>query len=229
MSPYEEYDEYEKYKEEIDWWDYILLPENRESWMKDAIDPNKRSIFFPPTLYDSINKLNLVGKAKVLDVGSGPLSPLAWGVDQNIIEVNAIDPLANIYKQMLMKLDIKYPIEPIQGRGETINEIFEKESFDVVYSRNALDHSDSPSLSLKNMVTLLKKGGILYLEGFVNEGSANKWEGLHQWNFSMQDGDLMCSAKTGEIINMTKELPVTSFFDYGPDNNRWFGMAFKKD
>ncbi len=224
MPPYKEYKEYEKYKDEIDWWNYILSPENRASWMKAAIDPSKRFILFPPTLYDSIKELNLVDKAKVLDVGSGPLSPLAWGVDQNIIEVIAIDPLANIYKQILMKLNIKYPVEPVQGRGEIINEMFEKESFDVVYSRNALDHSDSPSLCIKNMVTLLKKGGILYLEGFVNEGSTNRWEGLHQWDFSIQDGDIMCSTKTGEIINMTKELPITSFF-----SKRWFRKAFIKD
>ena len=136
--------------------------------------------------------------------------------------------MATLKITILKKLNIDYPVKPIQGQGEHITEMFEADHFDVVYSRNAIDHGDSPSLCIENMYSLLKSGGIFYLAGFVNEGSSNQWEGLHQWDFYWQDEDLMCRSKTGETTNMTKDLPLIAFYNYGPDDCRRFMRAFRK-
>lgn len=217
-----------KYKDEINWWEGILTPGKRQEWMDDMIIPETRARNTPPKLFDFINELQINRIPKVLDVGCGPLSPLAWGVDQKMIEVTAIDPLAEIYSEILKKLNINFPIKPIQGVGEKIAGMFEKEYFDVVFSRNALDHSDSPTECIDNMVTVLKKGGILYLEGFTNEGTANYWKGLHLWDLRHDNGNLLCTAKSKKVTNLTQALPLECFFTYGPDNNRWYRIAFKK-
>jgi SAM-dependent methyltransferase len=218
-----------KYRDEINWWKEILTPGNRVAWMEDAIHPEKRIKQMPPKLLDFISELKLQCIPKVLDVGSGPLSPLAWGVDQKLIEVTAIDPLAEIYIEILDQLNIDYPVRPIHGVGEKVAEMFEKEYFDVVYTRNAIDHSDSPSLCVKNMATVLKKDGILYIEGFKNEGIRNNYQGLHHWNLSYENNDLICFDISGKNINITKELPLKCFFTYGPDDNDWYRIAFRRN
>ena len=219
---------YGKYKDEIDWWKEILTPGNRVGWMEDAINPEKRNKQLPPRLIDLIDGMNLSHIPKVLDVGSGPLSPLAWAVDHKLIEVVAVDPLAEIYGGILQEFYIDYPIKPLNGSGEKVAEMFEKESFDVVYTRNAIDHSDSPHDCVKNMVAVLKNGGLLYMEGFENEGTRNNWEGLHRWNLRHKGGNLICSDALRKETNMTKMLPLECVFEYGPDDNDWYRIAFKK-
>lgn len=100
---------------------------------------------------------------------------------------------------------------------------------DVVYTRNAIDHSDSPTYCVKNMVIVLKQGGILYIEGFKNEGVRNNYQGLHHWNCSYEGNDLICSNISGEKINITRELPLKCFFTYGPDDNDWYRIVFKRN
>lgn len=218
----------DKYLSESSWWEEVLQPGKRAEWMEELINPATREQQTPPKLFGFMKDLECHSILRVLDVGSGPLSPLAWGVDNGIIHVEAIDPLANIYQELLQKYHIDYPIKPVSGTGESVAKIFEKNSFDVVYSRNALDHSDSPPDCIKNMVNLLKINGILYLEGFENEGTANHWEGLHQWNFHHVDGNLKCTSRSGEVYNLTVSLPLRCFFTYGPDSNRWIRIAFRK-
>lgn len=218
----------EKYREEIDWWEQILSPENRADWMKAAIDPELRASQFPPRLAEAIAERATAAPANVLDVGSGPLSPLASAVDQGTIAVTAVDPLADRYQDLLSKYGIDYPVKPMRCRGEDIDRRFGEAAFDVVYSRNALDHSDDPPRCIKNMVSVLKPHGVLYLEGFVLEGSTNRWEGLHQWDFSLREADLFCANRHDETVNMTAGLSLVCLFESGPDRNRWFRLMYEK-
>lgn len=227
-TKYSTLDVAQKYKEEIKWWDEVLKPTNRAQWMEDAIKPETRNKQSPPKLLEFIAELNLPNIPRVLDVGSGPLSPLAWGVDQQLIEVIAIDPLAYVYRDILLRFDIDYPIKPIYGVGEKVTKMFKKGYFDVIYTRNAIDHSDSPFSCIKNMVTVLKDGGILYTEGFQNEGTRNNWRGLHHWNLSIKGNDLICSDMSGNTRNITERLPLKCIFMYGPDANDWYRIAFRR-
>jgi glycosyltransferase involved in cell wall biosynthesis len=219
---------YGKYKDEMDWWEEILKPGNRVDWMEDAINPERRNRQLPPRLIDFIDGMKLNHTPRVLDVGSGPLSPLAWAVDHKLIDVIAIDPLAEIYGGILQKFNIDYPIKPLKGCGERVAEMFEKGYFDVVFTRNAIDHSDSPNDCVKNMVAVLKDGGILYMEGFENEGTRNNWQGLHRWNLRHKQGNLICVDTSGKKTNITKTLPLKCVLEYGPDDNDWYRIAFEK-
>lgn len=216
------------FQEEIDWWEGILAPASRAEWMNDAIDPERRESQFPPRLLDFIQTLSVEHMPRVLDVGSGPLSPLAWGVDRQLIEAIAVDPLADIYGGILQKYGIDYSVKPVKGAGEEVAKIFGGERFDVVYSRNAIDHSVSPLQCVRQMVTVLKTGGILYLEGFENEGSRNSWQGLHQWNLSIRQGNLYETDHAGNEINISGPLPLQCLFEAGPDANEWIRITFRK-
>jgi SAM-dependent methyltransferase len=220
----------EKYKDEIDWWTNILIPENRHEWMQDAINPENRIKNQPPKLLDFIKELGLKRVLRVLDVGSGLLSPLAWFVDQKLIEVTAIDPLAEIYGEILHQYRIDYPIRPVHGKGEEITEMFRREQFDIVYTRNAIDHSDSPPTCVENMVTVLKQGGILYMAGYQNEGNRANYWGLHHWNLSFdENNDLICFGKSGQRVNVTRNLPLKCIYTYGPDDKDWYVIAYKRN
>lgn len=216
----------EKYKSEIDWWEEMLKPGNRAEWIEDAINPERRSKC-SPDLVNLIAELGLDHRPRVLDVGSGPLSPMGWAVDCKLCDVIAVDPLAEIYGGILQKYGVEYPVKPIKGCGETISKMFEREYFDAVYTRNAIDHSDSPSECVENMVIALKTGGILYMEGFKNEGTRSNWEGLHKWNLWYDNGDLICKDKSGVVNNITENLPLCCFYSSGYAND-WYRIAFIK-
>ncbi len=219
-----------KYKPERDWWIFILEPKNRAEWMQNAINPETRIKHQPPMINKFIQELGLERLPKVLDVGSGPLSPLAWCVDQKLIEVTAVDPLAEIYAEILESYSINYPIKPIYGTGEVLSEMFEKGQFDIVYTRNAIDHADSPPQCVINMIDVLKNGGFLYMEGFQNEGQRNHYQGLHRWNLSLDENcNLLCGYKKRQKINITKELPVKCLYTYPPDANDWYAVVYKRD
>jgi hypothetical protein len=55
--------------------------------------------------------------------------------------------------------------------------------FEIAYSRNALDHSYDPLKCIQEMVRATKEGGHVILQVFEREGSRERWEGLHKWNF----------------------------------------------
>jgi hypothetical protein len=107
----------------------------------------ERKKFFPEYLLEIIIELKKTkSKISLLEVGSGPLSNLVWGVDQNLFQIIAIDPLADIYDKLMKKYALNYPIKPIKGNGEKLLKLFKTKKFDIVYSRNALDHTRSPKI-----------------------------------------------------------------------------------
>jgi hypothetical protein len=65
------------------------------------------------------------------------------------------------------------------------------ESFDIVAIRNALDHSINPILGLYNMLSVCKIGGLILLEHAENEAQHENYIGLHQWNITKKDEDLI--------------------------------------
>jgi len=124
----------------------------------------------------------------VLDPGSGPLSYLAWGHQQGTIEVVAADPLAPIYLELLHKHRLRPTAPLVKCFGEELSIIFGPESFDFIYMRNALDHSQSPAAVFRELAQVLRPGGYLYLMGTVREATRMNWAGLHQHDLFMASG-----------------------------------------
>jgi GT2 family glycosyltransferase/SAM-dependent methyltransferase len=142
----------------------------------------------------------------ILDVGAGPLTILGKTYPGKTVKITAIDPIAEVYNQILHEFGITPPVPTIKGEGETLSEHFTPESFDVVFARNALDSCYDPVLTIKNMVEVVKEGGILLLKHKPNEAENTSYEGSKEWNFEIRQGHLI-------IWNRTAEYDITEILN----------------
>ena len=144
-------------------------------------------------------------KLNCLKLDQEPNSNLAYYVDNNIFDLIAIDPNANMYRKILKELNYEYPIQPLNISGENLLKYFEKNYFHIVFAQNSLDHTQNPILCLKNSYLLLKKYGILYIKSNVKEGSRKNWMGLHKYDIFFQDDKLLLSNKKKKVTNLLGE------------------------
>jgi SAM-dependent methyltransferase len=128
---------------------------------------------------------------KVMDVGSGPISAinnLRFQFPNTEIRLFPIDPLANKYREYLSLAGLDMQITPpISGLGEILSDLGEN-GFDLIYSRNAIDHSNDPVVVIFQIINLLKEGSYAYLEHAENEAEWENYDGTHHWNFTEVDG-----------------------------------------
>ena len=124
----------------------------------------------------------------ILDVGAGPLTVLGKRYSGRTLKIVAVDPLADDYDRLLADAGIVPPVRTQRCGGEDLLDKFEPRTFDVVYARNALDHSADPVAIVRNMLGVAKPHGFVLLKHFRNEGESAGYEGLHQWNFDVRDG-----------------------------------------
>jgi SAM-dependent methyltransferase len=144
------------------------------------------------------------GQPDVLELGSGPVSLLAWGVEERLFHLTAVDPLADEYARLMA--GCSYPVKPVMGFGERLSGLFPPSSFDLAYSSNALDHTRNPRECMRQLAMMVKDGGILYCEGFLREGTNAEWEGLHQHDLVPEDGHLVAYDITGQRAVVTEAL-----------------------
>jgi hypothetical protein len=149
---------------------------------------------------------------KIVEVGCGPVSQF-WSskLDGLELQILTVDPLARVYTQLHKQYKTGYNLTCIEGYGETLNRMFKSEEFHLVYSQNAIDHSQDPKVFVRNLEKITKKGGLMILHGFLNEGTNAGWLGLHQWNLNVDGDSLILSNRTGSIRNecLTQGLPLS--------------------
>jgi len=176
---------------------------------------------FPGTLY-------------CLDVGCGPTSQ--FYTDElkayNGIKVVSVDPLAEVYQYLHNRYDSNYDIECIFGYGEKLTELFPEDYFHLIYSQNALDHSQDPEEFIKASYDVLKPGGLLVLHGFIKEGTAAHWLGLHNWDIVVKGDDLLLSNKKGTVFeeNITGKLSMNVVYKWctGENIGDMYTIIYKK-
>lgn len=201
----------------------------------NRLDPEKAKSEFPEDLLKIVKICSYHfddKKIKVLEVGSGPISNLIWGVNEKLFDIIAIDPLADVYKKLLKEYNYTLPIQPIKLTGEEIDKFFREESFHITYSCNALDHTKSPKKTLENMYAVTKKEGFVFITSPIREGAKENWRGLHKWDLDLVNEDLYLSDKKGNQINLTKkfskEVIVSRKFIFPNTSNKWFIYVFRK-
>lgn len=122
---------------------------------------------------------------KILDVGCGVITSLGKILDGVTLDITAVDILADEYNELLDKHGLTPPIKTIKGSYETIVEQFGERSFDLVHSRNSLDHCNNPLDALCQMIRVCKDNGYIFIQVYENEAQRNNNQGLHQWDFSI--------------------------------------------
>lgn len=138
-------------------------------------------------------------EVKILDVGAGPFTYLGKVYTKSKLNIIAIDPLADEYDRIMKKYNVTPLIKTIKLDAEKISEKYEKESFDLVFARNSIDHSYSPEQAILSMLQVLKSDCYIYLKHRPNEAEKEDWQGLHQWNFSIADNDFIISSRNTKV------------------------------
>lgn len=127
----------------------------------------------------------------VLDVGAGPVTKIGFRYPGTNLAIVAVDPLANEYARLLEAAGLEPLVKTLPVAGEALIERFGPRRFDIAYANNSLDHSVDPLAIITNMVGVVREGGSVILRHARNEGEERRYEGLHQWNFDVADGDLI--------------------------------------
>jgi SAM-dependent methyltransferase len=128
---------------------------------------------------------------RVLDVGAGPVTSLGRIFKGQRLDIIAVDCLADHYNRLLAELKIEPDVRTLQCEAERLLDVVKPNSCDLVFSRNAIDHGYDPLLSIFNMVEVVKENCCVVLKHGVNEAEESGYEGLHQWNFLMEEGRLI--------------------------------------
>lgn len=192
---------------EVAFWQYWIdggtIPWQEERRMK--LDPTT-------PLQDSIRAVAATppgGTVRLLDVGAGPATSLGKTWPGRVVEIVAVDPLADEYNRMLDDHGVVVPVRTRQCDGERLLDVIEPGTFDIAYSRNALDHSYAPLAVIQAMVEAIKPGGWVILKHYANEAELEQYKGLHQWNFCQQDGKFVIWNTRHHIV-VDERLPLAS-------------------
>jgi SAM-dependent methyltransferase len=168
-----------------------------------GMDPH--APFDEPLLNEHISALQ-VEEVEILDVGAGPLTVLGKVHPTKRLRITPVDPLADEYDELLTEAGLTPPVRTVTCAGEELVAWCGTERFDVVYARNAIDHSvDAPHV-VEQMLAVLRPGGLLGLRHYRNEGELERYRGMHKWNFDSDNGDFVIWGENGARINMTERL-----------------------
>ena len=160
---------------------------------------------FPTFLLPYIQRFQGPDKKPVetLDIGCGPISVLRWGVLQGLLRVTGVDPLLDMYRMILERHGLDgLPAIACQRElniyAEELASALPPESFDIVFTRNAIDHVEDPVAVIGQAEACLRPGGILVLDFHTREGSRQGWEQLHQFDLYLDETDqVVCQTRQG--------------------------------
>ncbi len=148
----------------------------------------------PDSKLTSLIRSKLLGmsrKARILDVGAGPISAVGYTDPEIEFELVPCDPLAPIYQSFYSEFDATPPVPTVFAPGEDLSAIFSDDKFDLVYCQNALDHSFDPVRILQEMLRITEVGGHIILFHRRNEAEHENYAGFHQFNLDVIDGEFV--------------------------------------
>lgn len=186
-----------------------------------------------PLILDALKPMGS-SHVRIIDVGAGPLTSVGFrdpAHPTRHVEVVAVDPLADDYNALLDAAGISPPVRTIRCRGEDLVETFGADSFDIGYARNALDHTADPITAIENLVQAVRPGGVIALLHTAREAENQRGEGLHQWNFDIQDGRLVVYGKRGRYDlaeHFDRQVRITAKV-YSAPHASWIAATILRD
>ena len=158
--------------------------------------------------FQELTKHFPVDQVSILDVGSGPFTTIGSYFGDVQLNVTAVDPLAPYYEDLARKYAIDRPVKTIFAEAEKLSALFAPESFAWVNAENSIDHSSQPVEAIREMIALVKPGGMLTLRHRKNEADLEGYTGFHQWNFFQEDGIFyVCGRERSIAVNINEMVP----------------------
>jgi SAM-dependent methyltransferase len=189
---------------EVGFWDEYLSSRgkscNAVDEFKFRTDPDSE---FQPWLREWMNCPE-GSRVRVLDVGAGPLTWVGKKWPGRELAIDAIDPLAESYAGIMRRHNIHPPVPTKPGDGEDAAKMFGGNVFDLAFARNCLDHSYDAIQAVRSMIEATKPGGVIFLWHNQDEAEHLNYQGLHQWNFRLQQGELLVW-KGNKEMNVNRE------------------------
>lgn len=159
-----------------------------DTWVRDR----------DPVLAETLDSLG-VAEPNLLDVGAGPLTNLGKQLSTGRLTIHPCDPLADVYGWLLDEAGVRAPVKTVFADAENLAMYFPHDGFDAVHCANALDHSYDPLAGILEMLKVVKSSGFIHLGHFENEAEHEQYGGLHQWNITERDGDLVFWNRHAEL------------------------------
>ena len=216
---------------EVEFWRRYLLTRGSD-WpdeFRHRVDPS--AALREPLVADRLDRFAASTPVSILDVGAGPLTILGKRHPDRRLDITAVDPLAEHYDRILAEAQVDPIVRTIPCAGEALVERFGRAAFDVVYARNAIDHSVRPVDIIRNMVTVARPGGFVALRHYRHEAVSTGWVQLHQWNFDIRGGDLFVwGRKTTHNVTamLFGQATTTCWIDPASDKTPWVLAIIEK-
>jgi ubiquinone/menaquinone biosynthesis C-methylase UbiE len=163
---------------------------------------------------------------RILDVGAGPLTILGKKHPSKRLMIRAVDVLAERYDELLAKYDVQPIVRTTLAEAEKLTENFAESSFDLVTARNCLDHAVDPVEAIRQIILVTKRSCFAILDHAENEGETQKYQGLHQWNFTIVDDDLMLKG-ADRVVNVSRKLSYLGDFQSSL-KDKWVKVCIRK-
>jgi SAM-dependent methyltransferase len=163
---------------------------------------------------------------RILDVGAGPLTVLGKKHPSKRLLITAVDVLAEKYDELLDRHGIQPIVRTEYAEAEKLIEQFPQDSFDFVNARNCLDHTADPVEAVRQILLVTKKDCFALLDHAENEGEKQGYSGLHQWNFTIRDGNFIIEG-AGAATNISHLFGHLGDFQCSIRNN-WVRVCIRK-
>jgi SAM-dependent methyltransferase len=207
------------------WVDYLSTKGSK--WPEDftaRLDPD---LPLQEYLRARLGHVDAGSEVRILDCGAGPFTVVGKRWEGRAVTVTAVDALADEYNAALDGDGIVPPVRTQRAEVERLDSMFPANSFDLVYMRNALDHSYDPMEGIRQMARAVKVGCVVLLEHYVDEAESAGYDGLHQWNLRPEhDGSLVLWNRRARLV--VNELLPNVAIECAKGEGRWFSADIRK-
>ncbi len=141
--------------------EYFFDINNANKYLNDAKNASKARY---SNFLSSIKKLNIKGNYLEIGCGPGILTQIVARKHPNV-EITANDISSEMIKlaQQDLAEDLKARIKYKIGDACDINSLNNIDKYDLIYSTFTMHHWNDAQLAIKNLYSLLKENGILYI------------------------------------------------------------------
>ncbi len=189
--------------------------------------------FYPSWAINPVREKLPERTLKVLDIGCGPVSVLRWGAIYGNLSITGVDPLLDMYSLVLARhgLDALPKMRcdrELSIFGEELDAYVPDGEFDMVYTQNALDHTQQPARVLELMGKKLARHGRAVIQVAEREGTRQNWDQLHQTDIFLENGQLMYCHRDGVVRPLVTAESGLKLLCTHPAKVEWLACSLEK-